>query len=63
MMQVILHLYDLAQDALARQVPASVMIGSGVFDKVIRMKTQTPNDDLSPLDALDRLLDETFAAF
>lgn len=51
MMRVILHLYHRAREVVAHQVPISKLLASGLFDKLIKMKYDVPNDDLSLLDA------------
>ena len=50
MMQVILHLYHKCQGIVARQVPLSQIIQLGLFDKVIKIKYDVPNDKLEMLD-------------
>ena len=44
MMQTILHLYSCAQEALEKQIPVSRILASGMFDKLIKMKYDIPND-------------------
>lgn len=44
MMQTILHLYSCAQKALEKQIPVSRILASGMFDKLIKMKYDIPND-------------------
>ena len=50
MMRVILHLYHTCQQIVARQVPLSQITKLGLFDKVIKMKYDVPNDHLEMLD-------------
>ena len=50
MMHVILHLYHRAKDIVARQIPISKILATGLFEKLIKMKYEVPNDDLSPHD-------------
>lgn len=62
MMQVILRLHTRAQELLAAGVPLSRVLGTGLFDKVVRMKYDVPNDQLTQLDEYVREIDETLAA-
>ena len=62
MMQVILRLHTRAQELLTVGVPLSRVLGTGLFDKVVRMKYDVPNDQLSKLDEYLREIDETLAA-
>lgn len=50
MMQVILHLHRRAQGLVAAGVPLSRITGTGLFDKVVRIKYEVPNDQLQKLD-------------
>ena len=47
MMDIILYLYDEAQKIVARAVPISQLIKTGVFDSVIRLKFEIEEDDES----------------
>lgn len=57
MMSVILHLYDRAREVVARQVPISKLLATGLFDKLVKMKYDVPNDDLSKLDEYSKEID------
>lgn len=57
MMSVILHLYDRAREVVARQVPISKLLATGLFDKLVKMKYDVPNDDLSLLDEYSKEID------
>lgn len=50
MMQVILHLYHKCQQIVALQVPISKLITTGLFDKLVKIKYDVPNDNLAMLD-------------
>ena len=50
MMQVILYLHRRAQGLVAAGVPLSRITGTGLFDKVVRIKYEVPNDQLQKLD-------------
>ncbi len=56
MMETILHLNNKAKEALARQIPISALLTTGIFDKVIKMKYDVPNDKL---EAFDEYITET----
>ncbi len=61
MMSVILHLYHRAREVVARQIPISKLLATGLFEKLIKMKYDVPNDNLAVLDAyineIDTVLD------
>ena len=57
MMYVILHLYHRARAVVARQVPISKLLATGLFDKLIKMKYDVPNDNLSLLDEYSKEID------
>lgn len=51
MMHVILHLYHRSKEVIARQIPISKLLATGLFDKLIKMKYDVPNHNLDILDA------------
>lgn len=57
MMYVILHLYHRAREVVARQAPISKLLATGLFDKLIKMKYDVPNDNLSLLDEYSKEID------
>ena len=57
MMYVILHLYHRARAVVAQQVPISKLLATGLFDKLIKMKYDVPNDNLSVLDEYSKEID------
>lgn len=57
MMYVILHLYHRAREVVARQIPISKLLATGLFDKLIKMKYDIPNHNLSRLDAYSKEID------
>lgn len=61
MMHVILHLYHRSKEVVARQIPISKVLSTGLFDKLIKMKYDVPNSDLQMLDdyvhEIDTVLD------
>ena len=58
MMRVILHLHKAAQSVVAASVPLSKIIALGLFDKLIRMKYDVPNEQPELLDAYITEIDE-----
>ncbi len=51
MMDVILHLYERSKEIVARSIPLSRLMNTGLFDKVTRMKYDIPNDQPELFDA------------
>lgn len=47
MMYMILHLYHRSKEVVAKQIPISKIIATGLFDKLTKMKYDIPNDKLS----------------
>ncbi len=62
MMEVILYLYDKCSALVAKQVPVSRLLETGLFDQLVRMKYDIPNDDLSGFDKLRAEIDQKLAA-
>lgn len=50
MMKTILHLFDRAKALTERAVPLSRLLGTGIFDKLIKMKYDIPGDKLEMFD-------------
>ncbi|HIR53296.1 MAG TPA: V-type ATP synthase subunit A [Candidatus Onthovicinus excrementipullorum] len=63
MMEVILHLYHKCQEVVALQVPISKIVSLGLFDKLVKMKYDIPNDKPELFDDYLREIDEKLAAF
>ncbi|HEX3037924.1 MAG TPA: V-type ATP synthase subunit A [Oscillospiraceae bacterium] len=62
MMKVILHLYQKAKQLVAASVPLSGIIESGLFDKLVKMKYDIPNNKLEMFDDYITDIDKTVAA-
>ena len=62
MMETILYLYDKCAALVAKQVPVSRLLATGLFDELVQMKYTVPNDDLSKLDELQKAIDTKLAA-
>jgi len=50
MMEIILYLYDQCKTVVAAGIPISELLATGLFDKLIKMKYDIPNSDLSKFD-------------
>jgi V/A-type H+-transporting ATPase subunit A len=61
MMKVILHLYKKAHQLVAAAVPISGIIESGLFDKLVKMKYDIPNDKPELFDDYIREIDNTLS--
>ena len=61
MMDIILYLYKKCRELVARGMPMSVLKAEGIFEKVIAIKYDVPNDELQLLDKykvdIDRFYD------
>ena len=62
MMDVILYLYQQSRAVLAQGKPMSLLSKTGIFDKVVKMKYDVPNDQLSLLDTYLAMIDEALNA-
>ena len=62
MMEIILYLYDKCSALVAKQVPVSTLLATGLFDTLVKMKYDIPNDDFSRFDALRAEIDTKLAA-
>ncbi len=58
MMEVILCLYHKCQEIVARQVPISKILQTGLFDKLVKMKYDIPNDQLELFDSYQSEIDQ-----
>ena len=63
MMRATLHLYDVAAYAVAQGVPLSKITDSGLFDKIIRIKYDVPNDKEELLDGYTKEIDDVINTF
>lgn len=62
MMDVILYLYKQSKQVLAEGKPMSLVLHTGIFDKVIKMKYDIPNNDIDQLDQYMPMIDEALAS-
>ena len=63
MMEVILYLYHKCQEIVARQVPISKIMQTGLFDKLVKMKYDIPNDKLDLFDNYKAEIDQALKGF
>ena len=61
MMDVILHLYKRAKDIIVQGKPLSEVMKLGLFEKLMKMKYDIPNDNIQQLDAYLTIIDEAIA--
>ncbi len=59
MMKTILHLNRKAKELLQKELPLSSLMKTGIFEKLIQMKTTVSNHDLTPLHNLYTEIDTT----
>lgn len=50
MMEVILHMYHVCRGIVAKQVPISKIVATGLFDKLVKIKYDVPNNNIALLD-------------
>ena len=62
MMETILYLYDKCAALVAKQVPVSRLLATGLFDELVQMKYTVPNDEFTKLDELHKQIDTKLAA-
>ena len=60
MMEVILYLYQKSRELVARGMPMSVLKAEGIFEKVIAIKYDVPNDNLQLLDLYRKQIDDFY---
>ena len=60
MMDVILYLYKKSRDLVAMGMPMSELKAEGIYEKVIAVKYDVPNDNLQLLDLYKREIDEFY---
>ena len=63
MMKVILHLYEQSKKVVLKQVPISKLRATGLFDKLVKIKYDVPNNQLGLLDAYITDIDTTLKPY
>lgn len=61
MMQIMLKLYDGAKQLVERSIPLSQLKATGIFDKLIRIKYDIPNDNLELFDDYNKDVENSIA--
>ena len=61
MLEVIFRLYDGARDLLGQSIPLSQIKATGIFEQLIRMKYEIPNDDLSQFEHYEEAVDQAIS--
>ena len=60
MMEVILHLYRRCRELVALNMPMALLRESDVFEKLIAIKYDVPNQELERFDEYDRMIEEFY---
>lgn len=58
MLKVILHLFEACKPVIARKIPMSSILATGIFDDVIKMKVDVTNDQLDKLNDYIDMIDK-----
>lgn len=62
MMEVILYLYDRAKEAVSEGKVVRLILATGIFEQVIKMKYDIPNDHLEMFDEYYKAIDKAIAS-
>jgi len=62
MMEIILYLYRRAQHVIKQGKAFSLLTNTGVFEKIIKIKYDIPNNDLSKFDEYYTMIDESLSS-
>jgi len=62
MMKVIVHLYNKSKQIVAANVPLDDVLATGLYEDVIKMKYEVPNDKLEMFDDIISNIDRTIAS-
>lgn len=60
MMGAILHLYHKASEAIEKNIPISTVLETGIFEKIIKIKYDIPNDKPEMFKEYDEEIDKVF---
>lgn len=60
MMSIILYLNEKAEKLVATGIPVSVLVDTGVFNELVQMKYNIPNDNLDGFAILERRIDDFY---
>ena len=59
MMKIIFYLYTEAKKLIIKKIPTRLIVETGIFDRVIKIKYDVPNNNLALLDAYFDEIDQT----
>ncbi len=59
MMMTILHLYNKAEEVIAKSIPLSQVKDTGIFEDVVKIKYTISNEDMAAFDALNERITAT----
>ena len=62
MLKVISYLRRACQDKVAKKIPVSLIVKTGIFETVITMKYYVPNNNIALLDSYDAKIDEALSS-
>jgi V/A-type H+-transporting ATPase subunit A len=62
MMDVILYLYEHAKRLISKGIPMRLIMETGIFDKVIKMKYDVSNQAIDQLDDYPAMIDDALAS-
>lgn len=63
MMEVILHLYHVNRKIVAKQIPLSKITATGLFDKLVKIKYDVPNNNIGMIDDYITEIDSVLKPF
>ena len=61
MLQVIHYLNQACQPLIQKHIPVSLILKTGIFEEVIKMKYSVPNDQIALLDGFKEKIDAALA--
>ena len=61
MMKVIVHLYNKSKQIVAANVPLDDLLSTGLYERIIKMKYEVPNNKLEMFDNIIDDIDRTIA--
>ncbi len=59
MLKIILYLHKKCKELISRRIPLTVIMKKGLFDKIIKIKYDIPNDNLELLDDYYKMIDDS----
>ena len=62
MAKLILYIYHQAQPLMSKHIPVSLILKTGIFDKLVKIKYDIKNNEIAKLDGYYKLIDEALAS-